>query len=144
MPTLLIEHGTVICVDERRRIIDNGVVLIRDDRIEFVGERDAMPSGVAIDQTLDARRMAVLPGFIDCHAHAGHGLVKTLGADQCARLHVPRLTVDHRHIGIGPLCRPGQVGAGRMREHHVPPHPVRFDDVEHVIDDVIHAGIDGR
>ena len=30
-------------------------------------------------RTLDARRKAVLPGLIDCHAHAGHGLLKTIG-----------------------------------------------------------------
>ena len=37
------------------------------------------------DRVIDARGHAILPGLIDCHAHAGHGLVKTLaGGDSPA------------------------------------------------------------
>ncbi|MGO4441671.1 amidohydrolase family protein, partial [Rhizobium sp. RAF56] len=30
-------------------------------------------------EIIDARGMAIMPGFVDSHAHAGHGLIKTLG-----------------------------------------------------------------
>lgn len=80
MSNILIEHGTVICVDEPRRVIDDGTVLVRGDRIEYVGPRAGLPADIDVSQRIDATRMAVLPGLIDCHAHAGHGLVKTLGA----------------------------------------------------------------
>jgi cytosine/adenosine deaminase-related metal-dependent hydrolase len=80
MGRLRIEGGTLLTMDPARRIVDDGVVVIDEDRIVAVGARDEVPD-VAADTRIDARRMAVLPGLIDCHAHAGHGLVKSLGAD---------------------------------------------------------------
>lgn len=68
-------------MDPQRRIIDDGVVVIDDDRIVAVGARHEVAAAADADTLMDARGMAVLPGLIDCHAHAGHGLVKSLGAD---------------------------------------------------------------
>ena len=76
---LMIAHGTVITVDPERRVIENGAVAIDGDRIVDVGTAaDLLPRYTA-RKTLDAHRKAVLPGLIDCHAHAGHGLLKTMG-----------------------------------------------------------------
>ena len=81
MSTLRIEGGTLISLDPERRVIDDAVLVIEGDRIAAIGTRDEVPVAGDGDSRIDARRMAVLPGLIDCHAHAGHGLVKTLGAD---------------------------------------------------------------
>jgi 5-methylthioadenosine/S-adenosylhomocysteine deaminase len=81
MGRLRIEGGTLITLDPQRRIIDDGVVVIDGDRIAAVGTRQEVPVAADTDTLIDARRMAVLPGLIDCHAHAGHGLVKSLGGD---------------------------------------------------------------
>ena len=79
--TLLIDHGTLITVDADRRIIDDGALVIDGDRIVAVGPRAEIVDGRKFDQVIDASRMVVLPGLIDCHAHAGHALVKSLGND---------------------------------------------------------------
>ena len=76
---LLIAHGTLITVDAQRRVIDDGAVAIDGDRIVDVGPTSEVASRYAALRTIDARRKAVLPGLIDCHAHAGHGLLKNLG-----------------------------------------------------------------
>ena len=67
-------------MDADRRIIENGSVAIAGDRIVAVGHRDEVASVGDAMRTIDASRMAVLPGLIDCHGHAGHGLVKSLGS----------------------------------------------------------------
>jgi 5-methylthioadenosine/S-adenosylhomocysteine deaminase len=77
---LLITHGTVITVDADRRVIEDGAVAVRADRIVDVGPSDALQARYRANKTLDATRKAVLPGLIDSHAHAGHGLLKTMGA----------------------------------------------------------------
>ena len=41
----------------------------------------ALASAGPFESKINASRMVVLPGLVDCHAHAGHGLLKTLGAD---------------------------------------------------------------
>ena len=81
MADILIAHGTVITLDPRRRVIEDGAVAIRGDRIVAVDTHAALAESGPFETTLDARNMVVLPGLVDCHAHAGHGLVKTLGGD---------------------------------------------------------------
>lgn len=81
MSNILIEGGTVIAMDAQRRIIADGSVAIRGDRIAAVGARSEIGDRSGFETVIDARRMVVLPGLIDCHAHAGHGLVKSLGGD---------------------------------------------------------------
>ncbi len=77
---LLIERGTVITLDPQRRVIEDGAVAVQGDRIVAVGPTAELQSRYRAAQTIDARRQAVLPGFVDAHAHAGHALLRTLGA----------------------------------------------------------------
>ena len=80
---LLITGGTVITMDPARRVIENGAVAIAGNRIVAVGPAAEVPAQAA--RVIDARGHAVLPGLIDGHAHAGHGLVKTMaGGDSAA------------------------------------------------------------
>lgn len=78
MANLLIAGGTVLTMDGQRRVLDDGAVLIRGDRIAEVGPaaelRSRFPDGRL--ETIDATGMAVLPGLIDAHGHAGHCLTK--------------------------------------------------------------------
>lgn len=78
---LLILGGTIVPIDDARRVIADGFVLVRHGRISAVGPRAELPAGMVSRQTIDASGMLVLPGLIDAHAHAGHALVKTLGSD---------------------------------------------------------------
>ena len=76
---LLIVRGTLITVDPERRVIEDGALAVDGDRIVAVGSTADLQSRYTARKTIDAYRKAVLPGLIDCHAHAGHGLLKTLG-----------------------------------------------------------------
>ena len=81
---LLIVHGTVITVDPARRVIEDGAVAVKADRIVAVGDTSTLQAQFRARKTINAYRKAVLPGLIDCHAHAGHGLLKTLGGGNAA------------------------------------------------------------
>ncbi|MDQ8153391.1 MAG: amidohydrolase family protein [Gemmatimonadota bacterium] len=78
---ILITRGTVITMDSARRVLEDGAVAIRGDRIVAVGPSAALSARFTARQTIDAARKIVMPGLIDGHGHAGHGLVKTLGMD---------------------------------------------------------------
>jgi 5-methylthioadenosine/S-adenosylhomocysteine deaminase len=80
MADILISGGTVIAMDPVRRVIEDGAVAITGDRIVAVGPRAEILAAHSAPRVIDARRKAVLPGLVDAHAHAGHGLVKSLGA----------------------------------------------------------------
>jgi cytosine/adenosine deaminase-related metal-dependent hydrolase len=80
MTDLLITGGVVITMDAARRVIPDGAVAISGGRIEAVGAAQDIARSHPARETIDARGKAILPGLIDGHAHAGHGLVKTLGS----------------------------------------------------------------
>jgi imidazolonepropionase-like amidohydrolase len=64
-----IRAGYLIDVDAGR-VLSNQTILIRDGKIEAVGENLAIPSGAT---TVDLSKMTVLPGLIDCHTHLADG-----------------------------------------------------------------------
>lgn len=85
MTDILIRGGTVVAMDEARRVIEDGAVAITGDRIVAVGPRaevEAAHAGAAT--VIEAKGRAILPGLIDGHAHAGHALVKTMGGGDSA------------------------------------------------------------
>lgn len=77
---LLIERGTVITLDAQRRVIEDGAVAVRGTDIVAIGQTADLRKRYTAARTLDAHRKAVMPGLIDSHAHAGHGMLRTMGA----------------------------------------------------------------
>jgi cytosine/adenosine deaminase-related metal-dependent hydrolase len=81
-PDLIIRGGTLITMDPTRRVIHDGAVCINRQRISYVGRASTMPPSSPGAQELDAAGHAILPGLIDCHGHAGHGLTRMMGYAQ--------------------------------------------------------------
>ncbi|MHC4991421.1 MAG: amidohydrolase family protein, partial [Planctomycetota bacterium] len=69
-PPLLIRGGTVITMDgdDHQSVIENGAVVIRGDRIAWVGSADEAPP-VADAVVVDAAGKFLIPGLIDAHVH---------------------------------------------------------------------------
>ena len=66
---LLISGATLITMDAERRVIADGALAIRGERIVAVGKREALQRTVAPKRTIDGRRFVVTPGFVDAHIH---------------------------------------------------------------------------
>jgi cytosine/adenosine deaminase-related metal-dependent hydrolase len=77
---ILIKHATVITMDERRRILDDGAVAIADGRIVAV-EKTAAVAGDRAGIEIDARNMIVMPGLVNAHVHLSYSLAKGCGDD---------------------------------------------------------------
>jgi N-acetylglucosamine-6-phosphate deacetylase len=78
---LALVGGTVVT---REAAIDDGIVLVEDGRIVFVGSRrdaDPEPSSAVVD----ASGKLVLPGLVDTHVHGSHGDDVTLGDPEGVR-----------------------------------------------------------
>ncbi|NUQ85677.1 MAG: imidazolonepropionase [Anaerolineales bacterium] len=50
-------------------IIENGAVVVRDEKIAAVGKTDELRNAYPDEPTLDAGRCVVMPGFVDPHTH---------------------------------------------------------------------------
>jgi len=83
MSTLLVKNADwVVTMDGERRIIRDGAVAIREDRIVEVGKTREIERSFAAERTIAARGKLVLPGLIDTHVHNMQQLGRGL-ADGC-------------------------------------------------------------
>src|SRR4029077_21018585 len=78
---LLVTHGTVVTMDAKRHIIDDGAVSIRGDSIVAVGKSAEIESQYAAAKTIDAHGGIIMPGLINGHAHAGMSLFRGIADD---------------------------------------------------------------
>jgi len=70
--TIKIENARyVITVDDRRRIIQGGSILLDGSQITHVGKAAELAS-VRADRVIDARHMVVTPGFFNGHMHISY------------------------------------------------------------------------
>lgn len=79
MADILIVNGIVVTMDGERRVIEDGAVAISGDRIVDVGATADVTARHQAGTVIDAHGKIVMPGLVDGHAHAGHGLIKTMG-----------------------------------------------------------------
>ncbi|MCC6458426.1 MAG: 8-oxoguanine deaminase [Caldilineaceae bacterium] len=88
MPTTLIHHADcVVTMDEARREIVDGAILIRDNVIEWVGSAEELPlAALSADQGINARGKIVLPGFVNTHHHFFQTLTRVIPGAQNAVL----------------------------------------------------------
>ena len=68
---LLLRHGHILTIDPQRRILTDGSIAIRGDRIVAVGPDRDVAATYTAPLVKDLRGGLVHPGLIDAHAHAG-------------------------------------------------------------------------
>ncbi|MDG2428687.1 MAG: amidohydrolase family protein [Acidimicrobiales bacterium] len=69
MIDLLVKGWYVVTMNERRDIIQDGAVAIRDGEIVAVGKREEVEAAYATKQTVGGDRFVVTPGLINSHIH---------------------------------------------------------------------------
>lgn len=62
-------HGTVITMEGEDKVYKDGLVVYKDNIIEYVGAYDASKIGNA--KVIDCTGKTIMPGLIDVHAHLG-------------------------------------------------------------------------
>ena len=81
MADLLIEGAIIITMDPQRRVLTDSAIAINGDRITAIGHTGDLQKQFDAAHVIHAKGKVVLPGLIDSHGHAGHGLLRTLGTD---------------------------------------------------------------
>ncbi|MFX1471008.1 MAG: amidohydrolase family protein [Promethearchaeota archaeon] len=78
--SILIKNGYVLTMDARRRIIEDGSVLVEGQKITRVGKTDELAKEKA-ELVIDANNMIVMPGLIDTHMHLAQALIRGCADD---------------------------------------------------------------
>jgi 8-oxoguanine deaminase len=85
MASLLLRHATVLAtMDDQRREIADGAVLIENEQIMAVGSTAELPA--TADQVIDCSGMVLTPGLINTHHHLYQTLTRALPGAQDAEL----------------------------------------------------------
>jgi 8-oxoguanine deaminase len=85
MTTVLLRNASlVLTMDEKRREIEDGGVLIKDNVIEAVGPTSELPP--VADKVMDMKGRIVLPGLVNTHHHLYQTLTRCLPGAQDAPL----------------------------------------------------------
>lgn len=75
--TLLI-GGAVITMDRDRQVLDPGAVAVQDDRVVMVGSPEDVQRAFPDASQINLKQAVIMPGLVDSHGHAGHGMTKAL------------------------------------------------------------------
>jgi len=75
---ILIQNGIILTMNSQNQILLESAVAIKDGHIMDIGPSTDLTEKYDAHRVLDATHMAVLPGFIDTYAHAGHAMLKAI------------------------------------------------------------------
>ena len=78
MYDILIKNAIVVTMDKHHNIFSPGFVALRGKEIAAVGPMSELTAEPAA-KVIDGEGLAVLPGLIDAHGHAGHTIIKDIG-----------------------------------------------------------------
>src|SRR5258708_3254965 len=80
---LIVTGGTVITMDSQRRVIENGAVAVRGNKIVAVGTAAEIKAKYSADPagTISANGRIVMPGLINTHTHAAMSLFRGIADD---------------------------------------------------------------
>ena len=101
---LVFRGGTVLTMDDASTVLQDGDVLVVDDRIAGVGPGLAVPDGTF---EIDARGGIVMPGMIDTHRHMWQTAMRGYGADWTLTQYFVWYYLEH-----GRKFRPQDIAAG--------------------------------
>ena len=72
---ILIKGGSLIAMDMKGTMYEDGAIAVDDSRIVEVGKSSELMRKYSSEKTIDAKRKAIMPGLIDTYGHSGHGLI---------------------------------------------------------------------
>ncbi len=78
---LLILGGTIVTMDKTHRVIENGAVVIKGDKILAVGTRAEITRRYRAIRTIDATGKVVIPGLVNTHTHVPMSLFRGISDD---------------------------------------------------------------
>lgn len=81
MVDILLANGTVVTMNGRREIVQDGAVAIDGNKVVAVGKTSELKKEYRADVKINCSGKLVLPGFVDCHVHQAQALIRGCADD---------------------------------------------------------------
>ena len=78
---LVTSGGTVVTMDRNKRVIEDGAVAVRGDKIVAVGKRSEIARQYRAKRTINVAGKAIIPGLINTHTHVPMVLFRGISDD---------------------------------------------------------------
>jgi 5-methylthioadenosine/S-adenosylhomocysteine deaminase len=78
---LIVNHGTVVTMDGKRRILEDAAIAVQGDAIAAVDSTANIDAMYESGKVIDARGGLILPGLINAHTHMSMSLFRGLADD---------------------------------------------------------------
>lgn len=104
---VLLTGGTVVTMDETRRIISDGALAIEGPHIVWIGTSDQARSQVHPIRRLDTRGRVIIPGLINAHSHLAMTLFRGLVDDMPLEAWLDRVWQVESAYATAENCRVG-------------------------------------
>ncbi len=88
----LLVCGTILTLDDKNRIIENGAVAVKDDTIVAVGPAAELEKDFTVKEELSLEYGLVMPGLVNVHTHAAMSCLRGIADD------LPLMTWLNEHI----------------------------------------------
>lgn len=76
---LVIQNGTILTMDAKNTVLENGFLGVRDDTISHI--ETGKPDSIKAVKVIDAKGGLILPGLVNAHTHAAMSLFRGLADD---------------------------------------------------------------
>ncbi len=94
---IIIKNGTILTMNEQREILENGVIVIKNNKIISVGSEELLGKYSA-SKVIDAEDGIVMPGMINTHTHASMTVFRSLADDVPDRLNRYIFPLENRMV----------------------------------------------
>jgi cytosine/adenosine deaminase-related metal-dependent hydrolase len=78
---MLLHNTTIITVDQQRRIITDGALVVQHDRIAAVGKAAELMERYPAEEKVNLGGKTLIPGLVDTHVHLAQALIRGCADD---------------------------------------------------------------
>ena len=95
MVDYIFSNGTIITMDNERRVLKNSSVVVDYGKIIYIGSKEEVDKKFKANKVIDCEYKVIMPGFVDAHGHAGHTFFRFVVKD--TKHWMPAMTHTYKH-----------------------------------------------
>lgn len=110
---IIIKNGTILTMNENADIIDNGVIVIQDNKIIAIGDQELLKNNKA-EKIIDAQNGLIMPAMINAHTHIAMSVFRSLADDVPDRLNRYIFPLENKMVSPDMVYLGSKLGASEM------------------------------